>query len=120
LALWPGAGTGSGREALLRAHPLLSNGVMTGRAFGRSLADLGLERQGWVRTIATLRVGWSLFVDAARPWEALRAAPVAPWLVDGGASLRVAGPGSRGTVRLTAAHGFVDGRAALSLAWEER
>jgi hypothetical protein len=129
LALWPGAGTGSGREALLRAHPLLADGIVAGRAFGRTLVDLGLEREAWVRTLGPVRLGWSAFVDAARAWDTLPAAPGAPstgatgatpWLVDGGASLRIAGPGGRGGFRLTAAHGIVDGRSALSIAWEAK
>ncbi|MGE5049691.1 MAG: hypothetical protein ACM3PC_14020, partial [Deltaproteobacteria bacterium] len=118
LALWPGAGTGSGRAALLRAHPLLADGVVTGRGFGRTLVAAGLEREGWGPRLVPLRVGWSVFVDAARPWDGLRAPAVATWLIDGGVSLRVVGPAGSGTVRLSAAHGFVDGAAALSWAWE--
>jgi len=37
LAIWPGAGTGQGRSGLLRAHPLLSHGVLSGPVFGREL-----------------------------------------------------------------------------------
>jgi hypothetical protein len=120
LALWPGAGTGSGRESLLRAHPLLEGGVVAGRGFGRSLVDAGLEREGWARTIASLRLGWSVFVDTARPTAGLRAATAPRWLVDGGVSLRAGAPGGQGTLRLTAAHGFVDGTAAFSVGWEVR
>jgi hypothetical protein len=120
LALWPGAGTGSGREPLLRAHPLLTDGVVTGRAFGRSLVDLGLEREQWVHTIASVRLGLSAFVDAARPWGRLRGMSPVPWLVDAGVGLRVVAPGARGAVRVTAAHGLVDGCAAITLAWERR
>ncbi|MDO8834847.1 MAG: C39 family peptidase, partial [Vicinamibacterales bacterium] len=36
-ALWYGAGTGHGRQALLRAHPLLDHGVVTGPVFGREV-----------------------------------------------------------------------------------
>jgi len=34
LALWPGAGTGQGREGLLRAHPLIDDGVIHDAVFG--------------------------------------------------------------------------------------
>ena len=119
LALWPGAGTGRGRAPLLRAHPLLENGVVAGRAFGRTLVHSGLERQGWMFTAKTLRLGWGLFVDGARPWDSLRSSRV-PWQVDGGACLRLAGFGTRGEIRITAARGFEDGSSALSIGWEVR
>lgn len=119
LALWPGAGTGSGRAPLLRAHPLLDEGVLDGRAFGRVLVHGGLERQGWAWTVKPLRLGWALFVDGARPWHPLRAARV-PWQVDGGAGIRLAGMGTRGQFRIDLARGFEDGKVALSAAWDAR
>jgi hypothetical protein len=117
LALWPGAGTGSGRAPLLRAHPLLDDGVVAGRAFGRTLVFTGLERQGWACAINSLRLGWSLFVDGAKPWDPVRSVAV-PWQVDGGASIRLAGLGARSELRVTAAHGLEDGRSALSVGWD--
>jgi hypothetical protein len=117
LALWPGAGTGSGRAVLLRAHPLLESGIATGPAFGRTLVHGGLERRGWAWAVTPLRLGWTLFVDAARPWDTLQSAH-APWQVDGGAGLRLAGLGTRGQFRLDVAHGFKDGESALSIGWE--
>jgi hypothetical protein len=92
---------------------------VTGRAFGRTLAHAGVERQGRIGTVGFLRLGWSLLVDAARPWQSLRAERV-PWQVDGGAALRVAGWGTRDEFRITAAHGFEDGGSALSVGWEVR
>ncbi len=114
LALWSGAGTGQGRAPLLRAHPLLDQGVLDGRVFGRSLVHAGVERHEWAWTRRPVRVGWSLFVDGARAIDGLQAA-VDPWQVDGGASVRIAGP--RGEVRIAAAYGLVDGGSALSIAW---
>jgi tetratricopeptide (TPR) repeat protein len=119
LSLWPGASTGRGRAPLLRAHPLLENGVVAGRAFGRTLVHMGLERQAWMYTVKSLRFGWSLFVDGARPWDPLRSARV-PWQVDAGAGIRLAGLGTRGEFRITAARGLQDGRSALSVGWEVR
>ena len=119
LALWPGAGTGRGRELLLRAHPLLEDGVLSGRAFGRALVNGGIEQRAWVGTVRTLRIGFGLFVDAARPWESPRSERV-PWQVDGGACLRLAGLGTRGELRLTAAHGLEDGASAFTVGWEVR
>jgi hypothetical protein len=119
LALWPGAGTGHGREPLLRAHPLLVDGVVAGRAFGRTLFYTGLERQSWTCAVGSLRLGWILYVDGAKPWDPLSSAGV-PFQVDGGAGVRIAGWGTRGEFRITAGHGFEDGRSALSVSWEVR
>jgi len=116
LALWPGAGTGTGRGLLLRAHPLLADGVIAGRAFGRTLVSAGLERQAWLYSLQSLRFGMALFVDTARAWDTLQSSPT-PWLLDGGASLRIAGPGTRGEIRVTAAHGLQDGATAVSVGW---
>jgi len=117
LALWPGAGTGRGRVALLRAHPLLTDGVLAGPAFGRTLVTTGVERTSWAFTFKSFRVGWSLFLDGARVWNPAGRARV-PWLIDGGASLRLAAPATRGEFRLTAAHGLEDGASAFSAGWE--
>jgi hypothetical protein len=117
LALWPGAGTGRGRAPLLRAHPLLESGVVAGSAFGRTLVYGGLERRGRLWNVMPLRLGWIVFIDAARPMDTLRLVRV-PWQVDGGAGLRLAGLGTRGQFRLDVAHGFEDGTLALSLGWE--
>jgi hypothetical protein len=119
LALWPGAGTGRGRAPLLRAHPLLDDGVVAGRAFGRTLVHTGIERQAWMHTFKSLRLGWILLVDGARPWNSLQSAHV-PWQFDGGVGIRLAGLGTRGEFRMTAAHGFEDGESALSFGWEVR
>ena len=119
LALWPGAGTGTGRAPLLRAHPLLDGGVVTGHAFGRTLVHTSLERRTWICTLKTLRLGFDLFVDGARPWGPLRSERV-PWRVDTGVGLRLAGPGTRGDFRIMAAHGLVDGESALSAGWQVR
>jgi hypothetical protein len=119
LAHWPGAGTGRGREPLLRAHPLLDDGVVTGRAFGRTLAHAGVERRSWAWTTKSLRLGWALFVDGAKPWDGMRSEGV-PFQVDGGLAVRLAGLGTRGEVRVTAAHGFKDGSSAVTVGWEIR
>ncbi len=116
LALWSGAGTGQGREPLLRAHPLLDQGVVSGHTFGRTLASAGIERQAWAWSSHGMRVGWSLFVDGARAWDTLHAASV-PLQVDAGAGLRIAAPGTGGEFRIAVAHGMADGRSAISVGW---
>ena len=53
LALWPGAGTGQGREGLLRAHPLLDDGIIRNATFGRTLIDGGVEGRHWIQPART-------------------------------------------------------------------
>ena len=68
LTLWPGAGEGQVRSSLLRAHPLLTDGVvdLTGSsAFGRTLVSGSAELQHWFERPALVRVGLAGFVDAA-------------------------------------------------------
>jgi hypothetical protein len=116
-ALWSGAGTGSGRVPFLRAHSLLNDGIIQGRAFGRTLAHGTIERQGWPWTLGPLRLGWALFVDSAKPWDRGQAGPV-PWQVDGGGGLRVRCLGMNGQLRIDAAHGLRDGSSAVSAGWQ--
>lgn len=119
LALWPGAGTGTGRAHLLRAHPLLSNDVITGDAFGRTLLHATLEGRSWIWRLQPLRLGGSLFVDTAKPWEPLRSANI-PWRTDVGVGLRIAGLGARSEFRVAVARGLQDGATAVSAGWEVR
>ncbi len=117
LALWSGAGTGYGRDPLLRAHPLLNGGVIQGRVFGRTLVHATIERQAWPWALGPLRLGWALFVDGAKPWDTGQAAP-SPWQADGGVGLRVQSLGMKGQFRIDAARGFADGNSAVSVGWQ--
>ncbi len=117
LGLWSGAGTGQGRAQLLRAHPLLDEGVIAGRVFGRTLAHATLERQAWPWRLGPLDLGWAIFVDCARAWDS---GPFGqpPWQVDGGGGLRLRSPGLTGRLRIDVARGFTDGNLAGSIAWQ--
>jgi hypothetical protein len=117
LALWSGAGTGTGRAPLLRAHPLLNGGIIRGRVFGRALLHGTIERQVWPWKLGPLQLGWAAFVDGARAWETGWAGRV-PWQVDGGAGLRVRSLGLKGQLRIDAGHGFRDGSSAVSVGWQ--
>jgi hypothetical protein len=119
LALWSGAGTGQGRDPLLRAHPLLRDGVVQGRVFGRALVHGTIERQVWPWSLGPVQIGWAIFADAAKAWDDGRAGRV-PWQVDGGVGLRLRGLGGSGQVRIDAAHGFEDGRSVVSVGWASR
>src|SRR6185503_10845354 len=47
LIMWNGAGSGQGREELLRAHPLLHDGVIREAVFGRGLIGGNAEWRRW-------------------------------------------------------------------------
>ena len=116
LALWPGAGTGQARDLLLRAHPLLQHGLVSGAVFGRRMIDAGAEWRMW-RTEGRgwLRIAPAVFVDSARARGGLRDSD-RRWHVDAGAGLRIAVPGS-GVVPVGLARGLRDGAMALSAGW---
>lgn len=116
LALWPGAGTGHAREALLRAHPLLDDGRVSGEVFGRRLAHGTVEVRRWMRPVGkVVRLAPAAFVDIAA--ASRRLAPGNAWQADAGAGLRIAIPGLR-VIRIDIAKGLRDGATAFSVGWE--
>lgn len=103
-AVWPGAGLGRARVALLRGHPLLDAGVVTGEVFGRRLAHATIEitQPVWRHPLA--RIGIAGFADAARAWR--RVEPGAsPLHVDVGIGARIRTPGHAGVFYVDAAWG---------------
>jgi predicted double-glycine peptidase len=119
-ALWPGAGEGQVRGTLLRAHPLLSDGVVDAAgssAFGRTLTSASAELQRWLERPALVRLGLAGFADLAR---ASRQADFGhtPVHVDVGAGLRIRIPGTPGVLRADVAHGLRDGANALTFGWQ--
>lgn len=114
--LWPGAGTGQARLPLLRAHPLLENGVVTGPTFGQRLAYASGEYQHPVATRAGLAVALAGFVDIAHAWRRPAASALA-WHADAGLGVRIELPGHGGAFRLDMARGLRDRRHVLSAAW---
>lgn len=112
--LWAGAGTGFGRAPLLRAHPLLDDGVVDG-VFGRRLVHASAEWQRPVLRRALSVVQAAVFVDTARAWRGLAAAP--PLQVDAGVGVRLTLPGGRGAARVDLARGLRGGGTVLSAAW---
>lgn len=134
LSAWPGAGTGDARRRLLRAHPLLDDGAITGEGFGRLLAHGGVEVRAWLFAVGPVRAGVGGFADAARPWGRARgigdpspgngaaAAGDGPGggdglLLDGGAGLRLAPGGGAGHLRVDVAGGLLDEAGAVSVGW---
>lgn len=115
-ALWSGAGTGHGRDALLRGHPLLHDGVIRDGVFGRAVASGGVEWRQWRwQVLRVVRVAPAAFVDAARADDAPAFADSRAH-VDVGAGLRLAIPGA-GVIRADVARGLRDGHMALSVGW---
>jgi len=119
IALWPGAGEGQVRAPLLRAHPLLSDGIIDltpSSAFGRSLVFGSAEVQRWLEKPTLARLGLAAFTDIARASRQFvdRATPVQ---VDVGLGLRIKIPGTPGVLRADVAHGVRDGANALTFGW---
>ena len=118
LALWSGAGTGHGRDILLRAHPLLADGVIAGEVFGRSVAHAGLELESGGWRLGPTRMGALLFADWARGPRGNDSGRLTSQ-VDVGLGVRLTVPGA-GTLRLDAALGLRGGSAVsigLSPPW---
>jgi hypothetical protein len=111
--VWPGADTGHARDVLLRAHPLLEDGVITGGVFGRRLAFANAEVQRW-HSLGNwpIRIAPAAFVDIARATRGFGAP--APTQLDAGAGVRVSCLGF-GVLRVDVAHGLRDGSDALSI-----
>ena len=115
---WPGADTGHVRDVLLRAHPLLDDGVISRGVFGRRLTSGGAEFQRWSRPTKWLvQYAPAAFIDVAKASRGF-ASTVSSTQVDAGIGLRLAAPGS-GVLRIDLAHGLRDGRTAFSVVWEQ-
>ena len=117
-SLWPGADTGHARNVLLRAHPLLDDGVIEGGVFGRRVAFASGELQHWIqpKRLRLLRVAPAVFIDLAR---ATRGLPTSDTRLhyDAGAGIRIALLGF-GVLRADVAHGLRDGSTAFSVGWQ--
>ncbi|HKY19708.1 MAG TPA: C39 family peptidase [Vicinamibacterales bacterium] len=117
LALWPAADTGHVRSTLLRAHPLLTDGVIRASGLGRVLAHSTVELQRDLAIVPLARLRWAVFVDAARQ-ERMATSAASTTHVDIGVGLRAELPGTPGTLRVDLARGVRDGQMAFSAAWQ--
>lgn len=113
--LWPGAGLGLARAPLLRAHPLLDDGIVTGPVFGRQLLHGTVEYRRPLRSTPVGQIAVAAFSDTARAWRTV--AGGAAWQSDAGIGLRMTLPADVGTLRLDLARGLRDGRHVLSAGW---
>lgn len=112
--LWPGAGTGDARTPLLRAHPLLDAGVVSGPVFGRRLVHGTVEYQHPLLTAQGAAIRLAAFADTARAWRRIGDEDRSPLHTDVGAGIRIALPGKVGTMRVDVARGLRDRRVVLS------
>jgi hypothetical protein len=110
--VWPGAGTGHARSVLLRAHPLLEDGVIEGAVFGRRLSHGGLEVERWLNPGPPMRFALVGFLDLATLGNG------GAGQIDVGAGVRVRLPGQSSVMRIDAARGLLDGSFALSMGWQ--
>ena len=115
-SVWPGADTGHARDVLLRAHPLLEDGVITGGVFGRRVTFGGVEWRRWFALKGKpLRIAPAAFADTARATRGLPDSSRSTQ-IDAGGGVRFAVPGA-GVLRLDLAHGLRDGRTVVSVGW---
>ena len=117
-SLWPGADTGHARDVLLRAHPLLDDGIIRDGVFGRRIAFGSVEAQHWLRPVARnlLRIAPAVFLDSARATRGLGSSDRRAHY-DAGAGIRIALPGT-GVLRVDVARGLRDGRTVFSVGWQ--
>lgn len=118
LALWAGAGTGLGRDLLVRAHPLVHDGIVDGRSFGRQILRGGVEGEAPAVHLGPVRLSAALFVDSARVLAPLPDVSSRQTFVDLGAGLRVRIPGRRSILRADVATPWSSLRPRLSVGWQ--
>jgi hypothetical protein len=111
LAIWPGAGDGRARPGLLRAHPLLDDGVIDGPVFGRQAQTATLELQRWLTRPEIPRFGVAVFADAAHASSRLDPAAGRSFQLDLGTGVRFRLPGNDRTFRIDYASGLRDRHA---------
>jgi hypothetical protein len=114
--LWFAGDTGSARPVLLRAHPIVDDGMLQSERIGRAIVHVSGEARQWWTFRSLIHVGVGAFGDAARVER--RALGDATGDVDLGGGLRLALPGLDGVFRLDLAKGLRDGTTALSFVYE--
>jgi hypothetical protein len=115
LTFWSGADVGSSRQALLRGHKLLTDGVVTSQVFGRRFLFASATFERPLRTFKFGTATLAGFVDSARPLNGI----VPTWdvtQVDIGFGARLHSA-SYGSVRADFGYGLRDGSTAVSAAF---
>jgi hypothetical protein len=114
LALWSGAGTGSARALLLRAHPLVRDGVIEGTAFGRELLAASLQAEMPLASLGPARLRAVAFIDAAKVLAPTRGDAA----FDIGIGLRLQPPGWKSALRVDLATPWGTAHPRLSVGWQ--
>lgn len=114
LALWSGAGTGPARPLLLRAHPLVRDGVIEGVAFGRALLGASVQAETPIASLGPATLRAAVFVDVAKVIAPTRGASV----VDIGVGLRLQPPGWKSALRVDVATPWGSTHPHLSVGWQ--
>ena len=114
--LWFAGDTGNVRQALLRAHPIVDDGMLQSDRLGRRIAYLSGEARQWWTVQSVIHIGAAVFADAARVDR--QAVAEMRGDVDVGGGLRVALPGLNGLFRLDIGKGLRDGATAFSFVYE--
>jgi hypothetical protein len=114
--LWFAGDTGNVRQALLRAHPIVDDGMLQSDRLGRRIAYLSGEARQWWTVRSLIHIGAAAFADAARVDRQAVAEMRSD--VDVGGGLRVALPGLNGLFRLDIGKGLRDGATAFSFVYE--
>ena len=115
LSFWSGGDVGSSRQALLRGHKLLTDGVVTGQVFGRRFLFASATYDRPLRTFKFGTASVAGFVDSARPLNGI----LPTWdvtQVDIGLGVRLHSA-SYGSVRADFGYGLRDGSKAVSAAF---
>jgi hypothetical protein len=114
--LWFAGDTGAVRPALLRAHPIVDDGMLRSERLGRGIAHISGETRQWWIVKSVFHVGVAVFADAARVER--RALGDGIGDIDLGAGFRLGWPGLAGVFRLDLGKGLRDGTTALSFVYE--
>jgi hypothetical protein len=114
--LWFAGDTGSVRPALLRAHPIVDDGMLRSDRLGRRIAHISGEVRQWWTVKSIVQLGVAAFADAVHVEQ--RAEPDGRNDIDLGGGLRIGLPGLDGVFRLDVGKGLRDGSTAFSFIYE--
>jgi hypothetical protein len=114
--LWFAGDTGSVRPALLRAHPIVDDGMLLSDRLGRRIAHLSGEVRQWWTVKSIVQLGVAAFADAV--YVERLAEPDGRDDIDMGGGLRIGLPGLDGVFRVDVGKGLRDGSTALSFIYE--
>lgn len=115
LGVWPAAGDGYLRAPLLRAHPLIDDGVVridSKSIFSPTVAYANAECQRWLLS-APFGLAAAGFADLG---AAAREATIVG--IDLGVGARIRVPRAVGMLRIDVAHGVPDGANAVTVGWQ--